>query len=165
MAASSGAAFAGDGRDPRLSVDGGIMHDEAYILPQRRLLHDPSVTFEEYHYYALRTRAEELAVKDSEKGQHTGLLQVLFPPKNAAGVVRPQDNGATFDEKVDHRRSSVNANLANMATREAVTSEEWTNASRAFRTATWAACFYLITTDILGPFGIGYVALLLTCLS
>ena len=158
MAASSGAAFAHDGGDPRLSVDGG-MHNEAYILPQRRLLHDPSVTFEEYHYYALRTRAEEQAVKDSEKGQHTGILQVLFPPKNAAGVARLPDNGATFDEKVEHRRSSVNANLANMATREAVTTEEWTNASRAFRTATWAACFYLITTDILGPFGIGYVVL------
>jgi hypothetical protein len=37
-----------------------------------------------------------------------------------------------------------------------ITEAEWTNASRAFRTATWAACFYLITTDILGPFGIGY---------
>ena len=37
-----------------------------------------------------------------------------------------------------------------------ITEAEWTNASRAFRTATWAACFYLITTDILGPFGVGY---------
>ena len=41
-----------------------------------------------------------------------------------------------------------------------ITDVEWTNASRAFRTATWAACFYLITTDILGPFGIGYAVIL-----
>jgi hypothetical protein len=37
-----------------------------------------------------------------------------------------------------------------------ITDEEWTNASRALRTATRGAIFYLITTDILGPFGLGY---------
>lgn len=34
--------------------------------------------------------------------------------------------------------------------------EEWTNASRAFRTATAGSAFYLITVDILGPYGIGF---------
>ena len=46
-------------------------------------------------------------------------------------------------------------NFAREDARMAITDTEWTNANRAFRTATWAACFYLITTDILGPFGIG----------
>ena len=32
-----------------------------------------------------------------------------------------------------------------------VTDQEWVQASRAVRTATWGAVFYLITTDILGP--------------
>ena len=30
-----------------------------YIKPQARKLHDSDVTFEEYHYYALKTREEE----------------------------------------------------------------------------------------------------------
>ena len=30
-----------------------------YIKPQARKLHDPDVTFEEYYYYACKTRAEE----------------------------------------------------------------------------------------------------------
>ncbi|KAJ7269016.1 putative amino acid transporter [Mycena rebaudengoi] len=37
-----------------------------------------------------------------------------------------------------------------------ISDEEWTNASRALRTATRGAAFYLITTDILGPFGLPY---------
>jgi len=37
-----------------------------------------------------------------------------------------------------------------------ISDEEWVTASRAARTATWGAVFYLITTDILGPFSTGY---------
>ena len=66
-------AFSSDGGDPR------PLHardrQDTYISPQQRLLHDPEVTFEEYHYYALKTRAEEdaLAAKDTGK---TGIMQV-----------------------------------------------------------------------------------------
>lgn len=48
------------------------------------------------------------------------------------------------------------ASFANSANRLEISDEEWTNASRAFRTASWGACFYLITTDILGPYGVGF---------
>ena len=41
-------------------------------------------------------------------------------------------------------------------TRISVSDEEWMNAQRAVRQASGAACFYLITTDILGPFGLAY---------
>lgn len=34
------------------------------------------------------------------------------------------------------------------------TESEWFHASRALRTATWGAVFYLITTDILGPYSV-----------
>lgn len=37
-----------------------------------------------------------------------------------------------------------------------VSDEEWINANRAVRQASGAAAFYLITTDILGPFGLAY---------
>lgn len=81
------------------------------------------------------------------------LLQIIFPPKSAPESEHESGNSSPSTEK---RRSSVNANLADRSNRLSITEAEWTNASRAFRTATWAACFYLITTDILGPFGVGY---------
>ncbi|MCJ1359787.1 MAG: hypothetical protein MMC33_009790 [Icmadophila ericetorum] len=151
------AAFVSDGGDPRMQ---NVPSD--YILPQHRLLHDPDVSFEEYHYYALQTRAEEDALKRSEVGT-TGFLQILFPPKNSPKAIYSSgeiDEKGGMNEKGGEttggmRTNSVDANLANRHNRMNITVEEWTNASRAFRTATWAAMFYLITTDILGPFGVG----------
>jgi hypothetical protein len=66
-------AFSGAGGDPRLHH--AADRPDTYISPQQRLLHDPEVTFEEYHYYALKTRAEEdaSAANDTRK---TGILQV-----------------------------------------------------------------------------------------
>ncbi|KAF2095008.1 hypothetical protein NA57DRAFT_68057 [Rhizodiscina lignyota] len=129
---------------------------EAYIKPQQRLLHDSSVTFEEYHYYALRTRAEEEEIdrNDPDRGK-TNILQLIFPAKSGSGVQgkTPTAPAGLSDEE---HRSSANANFANASTRAHISDEEWKNASRALRTATWSACFYLITTDILGPFGIGF---------
>ena len=143
-----------DGGDPRLSVSAA--RPDTYIAPQNRLLHDPAVTFEEYHYWALKTRAEEEERAKREPAT-TGIKQILFPPKENI-VNHDADSGSTSpdDEKSEKRNDSVtDANLAQKDQRMSVTDAEWTNASRAFRTATWAACFYLITTDILGPFGIG----------
>ena len=154
--ANIAAAMAADGGDPRLSV-GGADHNANYIRPHMRLLHDSSVTFEEYHHYAKKTRAEEDEAERTEV-KPTGIMQLLFPPKSGPGATLQTDFIAG-DEKAgtrgERRESIVNANLANKAVRMNVTDEEWTNASRAMRTATWAALFYLITTDVLGPFGIG----------
>jgi hypothetical protein len=130
-----------DGGDPRLPGAG----DEKEMLgsgpvvtgiqPHQRKLHDPSVTFEEYHYYAQLTRAEE----DShpKTGHETKLLSLIFPSK-ADGGVQPVASG---DHKIDGA---------------SISDAEWTNASRALRTATRGAIFYLITTDILGPFALPY---------
>ena len=128
-----------------------------YIRPQERLLHDPRVSFEEYHYYALKTRAEEDAIdrNDPSHGK-VRLIDILFPPKRGPGVQGQLPTAPVSPPDEEKRRSSVNANLADRATRAVITDEEWKNASRALRTATWAACFYLITTDILGPFGVGF---------
>lgn len=38
--------------------------------------------------------------------------------------------------------------------RYGVTESEWEQANRATRTATWGTMFYLITTDILGPYNV-----------
>ena len=38
--------------------------------------------------------------------------------------------------------------------RYGIQDEDWIQASRAGRSATWGAVFYLITTDILGPYSV-----------
>jgi hypothetical protein len=132
--------------------NGQASNPPTYIRPQDRRLHDPNVTFEEYNYYALRTRAEEktLAPSDSEK---TSWHQLLHRRTANAAQEQESRSSSPLGEK---RRSSKNLNLADRANRLEITDEEWTNASRMLRTAGWAACFYLITTDILGPYGVGF---------
>ena len=93
----------------------------SYIKPQARLLHDPAVTFEEYHYYARRTREEE---------HH------LAPPKLPWREIissRTNKDASQIDNDADGKVPQVN--LANEADRLQISDEEWTNASRAMRTA------------------------------
>lgn len=139
-----------DGGDPRLSRDEGTFGgygNVAYTRPQMRLLHDPTVTFEEYYYYAQQTRAEEEqeALDNPEK---VGILQTIFPAKSGKGAAASETK----------RRTSLvpQVNISEKSARATVTDEEWANAARAVRTATKGAIFYLITTDILGPFGLPY---------
>jgi len=152
MATGMVPALAGDGGDPRMND--GLTAAEGPIPPSTRLLHDPAVTFEEYHYYAGLTRAEEDETFKTNPPT-TGLLQVLFPTKSDGGVkpveVSPRSLSSSGNEK-DEKGVIAGPSPAD---RIAISEAEWTNASRALRTASGAACFYLITTDILGPFGIG----------
>ena len=97
------------------------------IRPQHRKLHDPSVTFEEYHYYAKLTRAEE----DNASRAETGILSIIFPSKNSRSM----------ELKTEHVSQDASLlNTSNHAIRLTITDEEWTNASRAYRTASVGAC-------------------------
>lgn len=112
--------------------------------PQDRKLHDKNVPFEEYYFYAQRTRTEEDAqplIKADKKW-----WSILFPAKSDGGVKQVDTDGQNHYGK----------NLNDAKVRAGITDEEWANASRALRTATRGAIFYLITTDILGPFGLPY---------
>lgn len=124
------------------STDLGELRSRAVaIRPQQRLLHDPAVTFEEYVFYAERTRAEE------------DRLAALHTPKVTLKSVFIPGTSATLSEGADGAwGATTELNLSDPAVRASVSDVEWTNASRALRTASAAACFYLITTDILGPF-------------
>lgn len=131
-----------DMTDPRLSVSEEKPVREALAYgPQYRKLYDPDVTFDEYHHYAKICRAEEDAMVDAEGRPW---WTVIFPSKSTKGT-------QPIDDKV--RRVSISANPED---RSAVTAEEWASASKALRHATAASVFYLITTDILGPFGLPY---------
>ncbi|KAK5724894.1 hypothetical protein LTR17_013477 [Elasticomyces elasticus] len=119
-----------------------------YIKPQARKLHDSAVSFEEYHYYALKTREEErdlLAPKTN--------WRELLTRKKPVNELAHDADGVVDEEK---HPSTGKVNLADRQVRSEVSDQEWTDASRAFRTASWGACFYLITTDILGPYGVGF---------
>ncbi|KAF2011702.1 hypothetical protein BU24DRAFT_398423 [Aaosphaeria arxii CBS 175.79] len=134
--AQPAAAFALDGGDPRLSGTTRLTE---------RKLHDPLITFEEYVYFAKLEREYEKSLPSS--GQYTSLKSVLTRTTATRTVdisSLAADGGATkATEAGDASASSA-----------LVTDDEWHNASRAMRTATWGAVFYLITTDVLGPYSV-----------
>lgn len=130
--------------DQKRSSEVGELHTRSVaIKPQHRLLHDPNVTFEEYLFYAERTRAEEDGKMPGTKPRVT--LKAIFVPSANSGVVEGAAASGAWDAVTE-------LNLSDPGVRAGISDEEWANASRALRTATAAACFYLITTDILGPF-------------
>ena len=79
-------------------------------------------------------------------GEARGIMSIIMPTKGGKSAI--------VSEKGDGHIPVVN--IADRTSRANVTDEEWTNASRAMRTATIGAIFYLITTDILGPFALPY---------
>jgi hypothetical protein len=147
-----------DGGDPRLKVEGelksdlisnGSDHASAMIKPQSRPLHDSSITFEEYNYYANKTRREEEEHIGAIQGTR-GLVEMIFPSKSGMGA------GNLSSTEKHGAEIAATVNLADPEKRAQISNEEWTNVSRALRTATQSAIFYLITTDILGPFGLPF---------
>ncbi|KAB8336659.1 hypothetical protein FH972_020970 [Carpinus fangiana] len=145
---SKPSALALDGPDPRLHPDA----QDKYTKPQLRKLHDPSVTFEEYHYYALQTRAEETSQIYGPTTKTTGILSVLLPSKSAKGA----NISGTGSDQDGPEKDGIKANISAPSSHTTVSDEEWAAANRALRTASRGAIFYLTTTDILGPFGLPF---------
>lgn len=135
-------------------------HDrpETFIHPSQRKSYDPNVSLEEYRHYAKLTREQQEEMHRSGQNK-SGLFQQMLGRKEKAIVESdpaPPSSGdeAKIEKKDlnggnDRRRSSFMGHGV-------ITNDEWVNASRALRTASWGAGFYLITTDILGPFGVGF---------
>lgn len=120
-------------------------HQGSSIKPQQRLIHDPDVSFAEYYHYSRQTRAEEETHPTVGK---TGVMGILFPSKSGPGAGHTSDEDEAKENNV-HVTGSLEA-------RAVISDDEWAQASRALRTATQGTAFYLITTDILGPFGLPY---------
>lgn len=157
--AVSGANLALEGGDPRnpsvaadgpqLAVSTGVKH------------HDKNVTFEEYHYWAKISRADEryedpnhdytIFGKVIKKSRHPPATVELAEANGAVGTEKDAAARSDSDEKIAEKKDIQDAPRQGSRV-FAVTDEEYVQASRAMRTATWTAVFYLITTDILGPF-------------
>ncbi|KAB8446270.1 hypothetical protein FH972_025250 [Carpinus fangiana] len=129
-------------------------------VPSRgpRVVHDSSITIEEYLYYAKRTREHEEVLRKTSVESPTTALSLMGRIKMSkskreadfdrrTSVVGP-DNVAL--QAIDEKGGLDTTNVGSPA----VSDEEWRMAARAARTATWGAIFYLITTDILGPFSV-----------
>ncbi|PPR06113.1 hypothetical protein CVT24_004213 [Panaeolus cyanescens] len=91
------------------------------------------VVFEDYLHYAAIQRAEE---------------------DRAAKIETSSRTNHWFHQLSAHKGPNVNIDGENAqaGSEMTITEEERANASRALRLASWAMVFYLITTDILGPF-------------
>jgi hypothetical protein len=127
--------------DPRLSSDASAPVFDNRIRPQHRKLYDSNVSIEEYMYYAERTRADQNKASAMDADTKVPVLKVIFPPRS---------NRTELDKKL----ATLNTNIA--CERATISDEEWINASKAMRNATAMAIFYLLTTDVLGPFGLPY---------
>ena len=153
MAASGvpAGALAMDGGDPRLGSPAGMGTANDGIVTHHEIqkIHDPSVTFEEYLHYAAITRADLRYEKAPQEKQS---MATRMSPWHRSGVVAAATTG-TSDEKHDFGDKEFEGSPQ----RYHVSEEEYTTASRAVRTATWGAVFYLITTDILGPYSTAWV--------
>jgi hypothetical protein len=142
-----------DARDPRLSSE---PVEQSYVRPQHRKPHDPTITFEEYRHYADLARAEEDSLSKKDLGDTT-FLSLILPSKNLKGDVvhstPPEGIGEKSESGEEKIPANHNGNAHNLdaSERALITDDEWTNASRALRTATWAAIFYLITTEYVFP--------------
>ncbi|GJJ09159.1 hypothetical protein Clacol_003381 [Clathrus columnatus] len=93
------------------------------------------------HYAALQ-RLREDDMSNVPQSQRTSFMTRMFAPKTT-GYIRETTHTPDAEKPP--------------ATRLAVVSEEEKRmAQRALRTTTWVGVFYLITTDILGPFSTGW---------
>ena len=109
------------------------------VPPRLRRLYDSNVRFQEYQHYARLTREEQENQPTPRAGKN--VLAYLIPTLQKA-------------ERDTFQLAQVNT--SDDAKRATVSDEEWVNASRAMRMTSAGAVFYLITTDIFGPFGLPY---------
>ncbi|TVY42532.1 N amino acid transport system protein [Lachnellula subtilissima] len=148
----SSLALEADPRNPDHPVVAAGKHPiETELL---KASHDHTVTFEEYAYYAAFTRAEEKEANErhvAAAGPKTikSVIMSRFSKGTQEPTNTPPESLSTGEKNgLDEKTMTPDRNLGN------VTDSEWKNASRAVRTAGWSSVFYLITTDILGPFSV-----------
>lgn len=146
-------ALAGEGGDPRLT------HNDSLINAEEDHRHERDISFEEYYYYAGITRAEE-KIADEEYRRIRGprsfanTITGRFSKGGDHAVAQAQAQMAADESRVTNEKTGE-LNEKGEPTGEVVAphyAADLKNASRAMRTASWGSIFYLITTDILGPF-------------
>ncbi|KAJ5723994.1 hypothetical protein N7488_002029 [Penicillium malachiteum] len=120
---------------------------------------DTSITFENYAYWANRSREAEKSIRTDNVGfAALGNLLLNRKGKREEPAAEPTEPVPVTDEKKEiDTKDAADAPRADESTDKwGITETEWEQAQRAARTATWGSIFYLITTDILGPTNVPY---------
>jgi hypothetical protein len=139
-----GVANLGGAADPRLGGDadaigkgndaatGAAQHDLAVGDTRRGSIsyNDSSILFEEYHYWANRSREYERTIDVSNLG-----LQGMT--KKGKRSKAPQDLVAASDSDDGTKTSEKQFDNATGERGYGITESEWENAQRSVRTATW----------------------------
>ena len=120
-----------------------------------QIVHDPSVTFEEYLHYASISRADTRwkSADADVKPLKTNFLSPFKSHRVQGGELSGSNESNTNEKK--NETGVILANHAPTPRTLVIADEEYVQASRAMRTASWGAVFYLITTDVLGPYSTG----------
>ena len=128
----------------------GVYYREKWGLAARV---DPSVTFEEYTYWAKVERQLEIEA-DRKYKEKRGAWSVLSLLKDrfSKGIHHEARKEAAANEAAlaEAEKNGVVNLRSSDDSRTIVHDEEWRIAARALRTSGWGTVFYLITTDILG---------------
>ncbi|KAJ5553154.1 hypothetical protein N7494_002532 [Penicillium frequentans] len=119
---------------------------------------DPTVTFEEYTYWALMERLDE------EKNNR--IYKDKIGPLTLGKVIKGRfSHGIHHEERKEREKAAKADTLAGDRDKGnadrtgtgilrgdvlAVSEEDWKTAARALKTTSWGTIFFLITTDILG---------------
>lgn len=151
-----------DLQDGPPSYEGSNEHDiPAPILHGPGSIYlDSSITFENYHYWANRSREIEKRIPTDNAGfSQLGKLMIgkkiqRTPPASPQSTSQPDTSKTTTEKTPCEEPSSESGSTGksdNATDNWGITETEWEQAQRAARTATWGSVFYLITTDILGP--------------
>ena len=147
MANPGGIGMNLDGGDPRMGSSAGIGFGDTSEITRSMVqkLHDSSISFEEYMHYAAITRADDHTVVPvpTDNVYTVSSLKALNP---FAKKTQTMATEAEVNEK------GTTSSSPDRAQPFVIAEEDYVRASRAVRTATWGAVFFLITTDILGPF-------------
>jgi Transmembrane amino acid transporter protein len=152
---SGAIATPGAAADPRLEKSS--LDHASYPNRVLTTLYDPNISLEEYLYYAKLSRAEEnrLFGPASNYKQSAGPIKRFALEKLGRKKLVERDAPAVQlqlrEKTTENGSDSPNESISGPAI---ICEEEWLEASRAARTAAWGAVFYLITTDILGPFSV-----------
>ena len=136
-----------DANDPAVSISREPAPE--FLHGDRSIYLDSSITFEDYVYWAKRSREVEKHIPTDDAG-FAHLRNKLFRKKSDA-LVLTQGEIQEQDASVMKEPSVKPTNGAIASDGWGITETEWEQAQRAARTATWGSIFYLISTDILGP--------------
>lgn len=156
MATNAGLRPIADARDADMVLDETTegIYERTWGLRSRV---DPSVTFEEYQYWAVLEREDEM--------EQNRLYVEERGPRNFGSVIKGRfSKGIHHENKKKAQQEALQEASKTSGSDEkdvaivdsprerspAVSPEEWKQAARALKTASWGTIFFLITTDILG---------------